>query len=1186
MTSHSPVDTRRSSPIRGPKGENPVVSHMLHKTAVQSRAGKRGVRARFAVLAIGIALLTGTALSHAQQVTGTLVGTVQDTQGAVIPNAKVTVSNVDTGITHIVMSNARGDYRVEYLRVGNYQVAAEAQGFKKFLQKNVVILVDQTQRVDASLAVGSNTETVTVSEAPPLINTSTVEIGRTLEAEEITQTPLPNRNVYTQLSLTPGVQSSNSSGAGGANYNSMMGQPAQQTVINGGTDGGMGTVSYFLDGGLNMSGLRQYGNPVPNPDALQEFRVETNNYSAQYGRFGSGVVTVVTRSGANTFHGSLFEFNRNNDLNAIPWNSPTNILTGKPVNPPYHRNQFGGTIGGPILRNRTFFFFSYGGLRQITDTLISGAVVPTALERLGDFTQSPTIPNMPGTKTPVQGTNSSPNCTTAKVGCVPSALFDTTATNILNAYVPLPIPGITTNSKGAQVGWAGYFPSPYNNNEYLIKIDHQLSETHHLNGSLFFIKLNTTTNPGGNILWSRQTAASTQYNINIGDTKVFKSNVINQAWISVTRAAGSRVDGSMPLTNGKPSTFTTLASFGSSFTIQGPPALPQIGVSGYFTLGNGIQGPKAATDFYSFRDMASKTIGKHALVLGGELSLDKDVQITDLDDWGIFSFSTSAARTTGNALADFLAGIPATMEQDSTDEALDNSWYSAFYLQDNYRIKPRLTLNLGVRYDIPTPPTDNGQDRESTFIPGQQSTVIPSAPTGLVFAGDKGVTRGTIPIRWHHLSPRLGLAWDPFGDGKTSVRAAAGLFYGSVGGNMWNATSNFAPFALRPTYSNIASLTNVYGDTVNFPTGDPFPYIYNPKNAKFFPNSNEEGASVNFQYPYTYQLNASIQRQLPGNTSVTVAYVGALSHDLPLQVDVNYPIWSTTASTSNINSRHPFDNGLLNQVQLIKSVTRASYNSLQISATKRMSQHFMLAGYYVWGHGIWNAGTNIEASGDTPQDYSTLTGERGPTDVDQRHISSMSGIWDISYFHGPNKVMGEILNGWQISPIVYLHSGTPFTIGTGSDRNADGYGSDRADYVSGNSPKLDPHRPRFGTNSTTQAWFNTAAFQANGPGVAGGIGPGGADGNVSKNSLFGPGYRDVDLGLFRTLNVWENIKIQFRAEATNAFNLVSLGGPGTGNPQVINPTTGVVTSAASSGFGKITGANTMRQIQLGARLTF
>jgi hypothetical protein len=273
-------------------------------------------------------------------------------------------------------------------------------------------------------------------------------------------------------------------------------------------------------------------------------------------------------------------------------------------------------------------------------------------------------------------------------------------------------------------------------------------------------------------------------------------------------------------------------------------------------------------------------------------------------------------------------------------------------------------------------------------------------------------------------------------------------------------------------------------------------------------------------------------------------------------------------------------------VQLIKSIDNASYNSLQVSASKRMSRHFMLAGYYVWGHGIWNAGTSVEASGDAPQNYNTMTGERSSTNTDQRHVSSMSGIWDIAYFHGSNKWLGQLLNGWQVSPIVYLHSGTPINLQTGSDRNADGYVADRPDYVSGVSPYMDAHRSRFGTNSVTQAWFNTAAFQANVAGVAGGIGPGGSDGNVSKNVLRGPGYRDIDLGLFRTVNVWDKVKIQFRAEATNAFNLVSLGNPGTGNPQVINPVTGVVTSPASTGFGKITSANTTRQIQLGARLTF
>ncbi len=834
-------------------------------------------------------LFVGAAVCCAQQIAGTLVGTVQDAQGASVQNAKITVTNIETGIVRTTVSNEQGDYRVEYLHIGKYKVAVEAQGFKQFLQKNVTILVDQTQRVDAALAVGDITETVTVSSAPPLINTSTAEIGRTLEMEEITGTPLPNRNVYTQLSLTPGVVSSSSSGANGASMNSVLGVPSQQTIINGGFDNGNGTVSYYLDGGINMTSVRNYGNPAPNPDALQEFRVETNNYSAQYGRYGAGVVTVVTRSGVNKFHGSLFEFDRNTVFNDLGWRSPINPLTNKALNPPYHRNQFGGTIGGPIVHDKSFFFFSYGGLRQITNGLLTGAVVPTALERLGDFTQSASIPNMPGTSTPVKGTNSSSNCQTATVGCIPSSSFDPTAMNILNAYVPAPLNGIGTNTKGAQNGWAGYFPSPYRNNEILVKIDHQLSPTNHLSGSFFQIKSTTTTNPSGNLLWSKQIAAATQDVVNISDTKVFNSGLINQSWFTFTRSVGGRVDSSMPSLDGKP--YTDLSSFGSNFTIQGPTALPQIAVSGYFTLGDGIQGPKAGTDFYSLRDVASKTIGKHSLDFGAEMSLDKDVQITDLYNYGVFSFATSAPNTTKNALADFLTGNPATMVQSSPDEAITNAWYYAFFLQDSYRVTPRLTMNLGLRYDFQTPPTDNPQDRESTFVPGVQSTVIPNAPLGMLFVGDKGVTRGTVTMKFHHVAPRIGLAFDPFGDGKFSIRAAGGIFYGAVSGNEWNATSNFAPFSLNQTYAQIQSLTNVYGNKASFPTGDPFPYFYTPKNPQIPANSNIEGAALSFQWPYSYQFNLSVQRQLPGDSSVTVAYVGALSHDVPTQIDVNYDAW-------------------------------------------------------------------------------------------------------------------------------------------------------------------------------------------------------------------------------------------------------------------------------------------------------
>lgn len=275
-------------------------------------------RAIVAIVAIGLTFIAATTRSAAQQITGTLVGTVQDSQSAVVQGAVVTATNVDTGLKHSAVTNRQGDYRIEYLAVGNYSIEVDAAGFKKYVQQNVVLTIDQAQRVDAALANGEATETVTVSVAPPLINTSTPEIGRTVLADENTQLPLPNRNVYTQLSLTPGVLSSSASGGNGANYNSVVGLPSTQVVIGGGFDGGVGTVSFYLDGGINITGIRNYGNPAPNPDALQEFRVETNNYGAAYGRYGSGVVSLVTRSGTNKFHGSLFEFVRNTILNDTP----------------------------------------------------------------------------------------------------------------------------------------------------------------------------------------------------------------------------------------------------------------------------------------------------------------------------------------------------------------------------------------------------------------------------------------------------------------------------------------------------------------------------------------------------------------------------------------------------------------------------------------------------------------------------------------------------------------------------------------------------------------------------------------------------------------------------------------------------------------------------------------------------
>jgi hypothetical protein len=856
----------------------------------------------------------------------------------------------------------------------------------------------------------------------------------------------------------------------------------------------------------------------------------------------SAVVTAVTRSGGNQFHGSLFEFVRNTDLNATPWNSS--------LNAPYHRNQFGGTVGGPVKHDKAFFFFSYAGLRQTVGQFLSGGVVPTTLERQGDFTQSKVIPNLPGTKTKVDGTNSSPNCQAPKVGCVPSSILDPTAANIIGKYIPLP--------NSANNAWTGFFTGPTNQDEYLGKYDQVLGDKDHLSVTYFY--LNTTQNANGsstaNLLWDINQSFSKQQNLNLNDVHTFGPTTINQVWFNFTRVAGGRVN--LPQ--------ISLGDLGSNFTIQGPKALPNINVSGYFNNGGALAGPVTTTDFYSLRDLVSMTKGKHSINFGAELALDKNMIVGNLDNFGVFSFQTSAPTTTGNALGDFVTGQVNTMEQDTPYHGLLSDWHTAFFVQDEYRVTPRVTANLGLRWDIDVPPVESS-NLTGTFVPGVQSTVIPTAPLGLLYPGDKGVPRGIVDLRWHHISPRVGFAWDPFGDGKTAVRAAAGIFYGSVSGNEWNQPANAQPFAIRQTFNSITSLTNVYGNKASFPNGDPFPYTYSPSNPRFLPAASVESISQNTQWPLVYQINTAIQRQLPSQVSLTAAYVGTLSHDLPIMIDDNYAPYAPGASTSqtSINARRPYDPGVLGQNIFLISNQTASYHSLQISAHRPLTRNLMLNGFYVLSHSFQSS--NESAVGlATAQDFAHLEEERGPTDNDRRHTASISGIWNLDYYKGSNSLMSQLANHWTISSIAILYSGAPVNIVTGSNKNFDSANNNRPNLVAGQDAFLDPHRSR---SVAAAEWFNTAAFAANGPGL--GIGPYGADGNAPRDYLRAPGYRDIDLGIFRNIT-FERFTLQFRGEATNAFNLVSLNAP--------------TANLASSLNGRITSAASPRLIQLGARLTF
>jgi hypothetical protein len=644
-----------------------------------------------------------------------------------------------------------------------------------------------------------------------------------------------------------------------------------------------------------------------------------------------------------------------------------------------------------------------------------------------------------------------------------------------------------------------------------------------------------------------------------------------------------------------------------------------------FTLAQAITGPKAGANVYGLRDVLSTTRGKHSLYLGGEAGLEKDFQLTTLNNYGTFTFSptngASAARTT-NALSDFLAGTPVSMNQDTSVYA-NASWYTyGIFVQDDWRILPRLTFNLGARYDWQQAPTDP-QTMQTNFTPGVQSHAFGTvnivgktgpqlAPIGMLFPGDPGVPVGGVFTPKNHFSPRLGFAYDPFGDGKTVFHGGAGLFFGGISGNEWEFPSNFAPYAVRNSYTKVVSLTHPYtGDPTEFPTGsNPYPALaFNRKNntATFLPLNAISAFDPNYRWPYSVQINFGFQQQFGKGFALTANYVGSLNRKAPLYNDLNGPIFNINPTTglsgpscftsgttpdttkacgyanssSTINNRRPLNSSfgqsaaspIYSNVNIIRSNQNSNYNSLQLTLEQRITHHISAKGYYSWSKTLQS--NTLDATGAVSgvfQDVNYPQLEtRQRSDQDRRHMMTMSFVWKPDYFDDSNRIVKTALNGWSISGIWTANSGQPFTVTTGSD-NYFGGGTQRPSVAAGKFPHLiDNGHSRV---AMMKQWFDTTAycrpgFDAGCPGV----GPLGLLGNVGPAQLSDPGYRNVDASLFRDFHIFEQARFQLRGEVSNVFNLVNLGAP--------------TNSVTSGTFGQITGSGgSQRVIQVGGRILF
>ena len=1060
---------------------------------------------RRSMKAAALYLLVASAAAWGQSTTATILGTLRDSTGALMPGVNVTATNTDTNFSRRAQSDATGRYMIQFLPVGTYRLEVEAAGFKRFVQSGILLEVDRNARIDPVLEVGAVTESLQVTADAPLVDTTKVALGQTVSNSEILNLPLVGRDVYALLNVIAGVQNSEASNA--------FGPPGEQVSVYGSSNAGTGGVNFTLDGGMSVQSLRNTGNPLPNPDALQEFRVTTHLFDAEYGRFGGGVVNVITKSGTNSYHGNLFESLRNDVLNAQGWNT----LQKERV----RRNQFDGSFGGPIKKDRLFFFASYGGLRDRQVAIKNSARVPTALERQGDFSASSFTVRDPLTRAPFPGNR------------IPANRFDPTAKNILDKYVPTA--NLPNSFYEAQV------PSAPRNDDFTAKIDYFMSATHQATGSYF---LNTGSQKdvlNGSLPWTERVLSWKQQNFNLRDTWTKSPSSVNVLQMTYVRHIGGRLN----------TPAISLGDLGSKYQIQGDPALPNINVRTYFQLGTAIDGPRAGSDYYQIRDTFSLVRARHSVRFGFEGSLDKTYQNTNLNNYGTFDFRPD---NTGNEFGDYLLGLPRSFNQDAPVYKTDSGWYTGFFIQDEFRIHPRVLLSLGLRHEIQFPMTDP-QDRKNTFVPGVQSKKVPAAPLGMLFPGDQGISRAIIPIDANNFAPRIGVAWDPFGDGKTSVRAGAGVYYGSMGGNMANGTADRPPFTVRQQFLNVKSFTDPYG---NLPGGvPPFPYTYTPENPRFLSGLpiGMKGRDLGFRWPYTYQFNFSLQRQVLSDLSVTAAYVSSLSHKMPADLDINYPVFGPGATTSNVDQRRPYQGYA--DISILKSVANAAYHGLELSADKRMSRNFSFKGYYAFGKGLEDYDMQT-GTRDYPMNSSKYKLDRGRTGNDLTHRFVLSGFWQIDYLRGANPVLRGAVNGWTVSSILSFLGGSPLTVTAGDDINRDGQSSDRADLVG--DARLDPDRPR---SETLAKWFNTAAFVR--PAI-------GADGNAGRNILDGPGRKTLNLGIFRSFTVREGMKLQMRVEATNALNIVNLSNPST--------------AVNSATYGQIRSARNMREAQLGLRLWF
>lgn len=1084
----------------------------------------------------------------AQYTTARLSGTVQDHTGAAIPGATVTVEQAGTSYKQTVKSGAAGEYLFPSLPIGSYQLTVEMAGFSTYVQKGIGLEVGQAASQKVTLAVGAITQQITVEGSSNQVTTDDAAISQVIDEKSMESMPMNGREAQQLVFLVPGAVDVSGQNCG-ANCEGGVLPGEQYAKVNGGGSNGV----YYLLDGVDYNDMYINTNlPFPSPDALQEFNVQTDNMSAAYGNATGGVANVVTKSGTDKIHGDAFEYLRNYAMDA------KNYFASSAD--PLRQNQFGGTVGGPILKGKLFYFGSYQGTRQTTSANGLNSQVPTQDERNGDFSAL-----LPGT--PLTNPNPLSPYQFNSNNMINPAAFDPTALYLLN-HIPLP------NDPQMGSNYLSYngAPSIQDTDEYLVKIDYNIGK-HHLSGHYFQLKYNVPIiiPPTSNILEGNGEDPQSQSlkNISVVDIYTISPNVLLNSYFGLTRKVG--------LTE-SPAPFNIATAGANIAQPTNFPATLNVNVSGEFTVG---EQPSPGTwnhSDMSDREIATLIKGPNELQFGGEWEHFNLPMGNSYQSDGNYSFG---GNLSGNNLSDFLLG-------DASDFVQAGGLYLNFsgndwsaFVQDNWHATKRLTVSAGVRWDPFFPYTDS-EGRVGCFVPGAQSTRYPNAPQGLLFGGknnDAGCPPSSIYNNLSNIGPRVGFAYQLTADGKTSIRGGAGYYYQAPNGVAFEDVVGIPPFAPIVSITN-TNFTNPYtaaGVTNPFPGSfgpiDPGSTATFPQDISFtqiFDRHLRLPQILTYNLTFEHEFGSSLFMRLgyAGNHGAHLGGTGDQEAGL-LQLNPSKyipglsPDGTPNSTENNIQSRLLYPN--YGFIASINSGVNSSYNSGQFEVEKRLSYGLSFQTNYTWSHALNNFGPNGQPGIFGVYGINTCGCGRsldyGPDAGDDADVFRLSGNYALPRV--PVKgIADSAINGWNLSYITNWQSGFPFTAFAEDDNSFSAMGNDRPDITVPNiaGTRLNTKRSH---SALISEWFNTTAFVPNAIGTYG---------NIGKDSLRGPRLFTTDLALLKNGKVGERASYEFRAEFYNAFNNVNFGNPDAG--------------LQDSNFGQISSAGDPRILQMALKLKF